>query len=166
MKEIDVDVKNKFRWSWLEKSVTVRVKIGKNTEDVIEKFDYIAKTDVPEKAQCLYCDDTINYGSHGCVALVEHASEKEMSNMTRLMAIYAEISKLLLHMQKKRSNRSNRKKKHLHVRLQQERVHSRAQQKRCQEQAAKVARLAHQKAQKSKATERLMHLAAKHKKTV
>ena len=52
------------------------------------------------------------------------------------------------------------------VRLQQERVESRAQQKRCQEQAAKVARLAHQKAQKSKATERLMHLAAKRKKTV
>ena len=55
VKEIDKDVINKFRWSWLERSVTVRVKIGKNTEDVIEKlFDYIAKTDVPGKAQCLY----------------------------------------------------------------------------------------------------------------
>ena len=50
VKEINKDDKNKFRWSWLEKSVTVRVKIGKNTEDVIEKlFDYIAKTDVPGK---------------------------------------------------------------------------------------------------------------------
>ena len=37
VKEIDKDVKNKFRWSWLEISVTVRVKIGKNTEDVIEE---------------------------------------------------------------------------------------------------------------------------------
>ena len=59
-----------------KKSVTVRVKIGKNTEDVIEKlFDYIAKTDVPGKVQCLYCDDTINYGLRGCIALVEHATK-------------------------------------------------------------------------------------------
>ena len=27
------------------------------------------------KAQCLYCDDTINYGSRGCLALVEHATK-------------------------------------------------------------------------------------------
>ena len=30
---------------------------------------------MPGKAQCLYCDDTINYGSRGCVALVEHATK-------------------------------------------------------------------------------------------
>ena len=83
VKEIDKDVKNKFRWSWLEKSVTVRVKIRKNTEDVIERlFDYIDRTDVPWKAQCLYCDDTINYGSRGCVALVEHATKRK-KNMPR-----------------------------------------------------------------------------------
>ena len=28
-----------------------------------------------ESAQCLYCDDTINYGSRGCLALVEHATK-------------------------------------------------------------------------------------------
>ena len=51
------------------------MKIGKNT-DVVEKLaDYIAKCDVPGKAQCLYCDDTINYGSRGCLALVEHATK-------------------------------------------------------------------------------------------
>ena len=26
-------------------------------------------------AQCLYCDDTINYGSRGFLALVEHATK-------------------------------------------------------------------------------------------
>ena len=44
------------------------VKIGKNTEDVVEKLaDYIDKCDVSGKAQCLYCDDAISYGSRGCV---------------------------------------------------------------------------------------------------
>ena len=28
-----------------------------------------------KRAQCLYCDDTINYGSRGCLALVEHATK-------------------------------------------------------------------------------------------
>ena len=27
------------------------------------------------KAQCLYCDDTINYGFYGSLALVEHATK-------------------------------------------------------------------------------------------
>ena len=27
------------------------------------------------KARYLYCDDTINYGSRGCLALVEHATK-------------------------------------------------------------------------------------------
>ena len=76
VKDINKDVKNKFRWSWLERTITLTVKIGKNTEDVVEKLgDYIAKCDVPGKAQCLYCDDTINYRSRGCVALVEHATK-------------------------------------------------------------------------------------------
>ena len=44
------------------------VKIGKNTEDVVEKLaDYIDKCDVSGKAQCFYCDDAISYGSRGCV---------------------------------------------------------------------------------------------------
>ena len=63
VKDINKDVKNKFRWSWLERSITLTVKIGKNTEDAVEKLaDDIAKCDVPRKAQCLYCDDTITTG--------------------------------------------------------------------------------------------------------
>ena len=42
-----------------ERSITLTVKIGGNTEVVFEKLaDYSAKCDVPGKAQCLYCDDT------------------------------------------------------------------------------------------------------------
>ena len=36
---------------------------------------YLEATLPPGKAQCLYCDDTINYGSRGCLALVEHATK-------------------------------------------------------------------------------------------
>lgn len=76
--EIDKDVKNKFRWAWLEKSVTLSVKIGKKTEEVTELLrDYVGKCDVAGKAQCLYCSELINYGSRGCIALIEHAKGKK-----------------------------------------------------------------------------------------
>ena len=57
VKEIDKSVKNKFRWSWLDRTVTISVKIGNSTEELVEKLaDYIVKCDVAGKSQCLYCD--------------------------------------------------------------------------------------------------------------
>ena len=74
--EIDKDVKNKFKWEWLEKIVKFDMKIGKQTQNVSEPLaNFIKKSDIAGKALCVYCNDLINYGSHGCIALMEHATK-------------------------------------------------------------------------------------------
>ena len=78
VKEIDKSVSNKFRWDWLDKTVKLTIKSGKDSEEVIEKIgDFIVKINVPGKAQCLYCNDVITYGSRGRCSFVEHASKKK-----------------------------------------------------------------------------------------
>ena len=90
--EIDKGIKNKFRWEWLEKQVTLTWKIGKPTEQVTENIaDFIAKCDMPGKAQCIYCKDFLSYGSRGYVAFVEHCSKqkhKEIVATWRWHSIY------------------------------------------------------------------------------
>lgn len=74
--EIDKNVKNKFRWDWLQRTVTMKVKLGKKIEEISETLEqFIKKCDLPGKAFCIYCNDVINYGSRGCVALIDHASK-------------------------------------------------------------------------------------------
>lgn len=76
--EIDKGIKNKFKWQWLEKTVTFEVKIGKETQTVTESLaSFIKKVETPGKALCVYCNDLISYGSRGCVAFVEHAKFKK-----------------------------------------------------------------------------------------
>lgn len=74
--EIDKDVKNKFKWEWLDKTVKLDVKIGKQTQSASETLaSCIKKSDIAGKALCVYCNDLINYGFRGCIALVEHATK-------------------------------------------------------------------------------------------
>ena len=62
--EIDKDVKNKFKWEWLEKIVKFDVKIGKQTQNVSEPLaNFIKKSDIAGKALCVYCNGLIRYGS-------------------------------------------------------------------------------------------------------
>lgn len=74
--EIDSNVKNKFRLDWLDRKVTVKVKIGSKFDEVTEALgQFLKKPDVAGKAYCVYCSDLINYGSRGCVALTDHATK-------------------------------------------------------------------------------------------
>ena len=57
-----LEVKNKFRWAWLENVVTVD--LGREQVQVCIG-DFIRKIDVAGKALCIFCDDMINYGSRG-----------------------------------------------------------------------------------------------------
>ncbi|KAG1681765.1 Endoribonuclease Dicer [Nymphon striatum] len=78
VKEIDKSVSNKFRWDWLDKTAKLTIKTSKGSEEVTEKIgDFIAKIDVPGKAQCLYCNETITYGSRGRCSFTEHSSKKK-----------------------------------------------------------------------------------------
>lgn len=44
VKKIDKGVRNKFCWLWLQKTLTITVKIGQNTQELSEKLaNYIAK---------------------------------------------------------------------------------------------------------------------------
>nr|XP_006811877.1 PREDICTED: ankyrin repeat and protein kinase domain-containing protein 1-like [Saccoglossus kowalevskii] len=64
VQEINKDIRNKFCWAWLDKEVTLTVRSRKEDEVVTEKLsDFIGKCEVFGKAQCLYCNDLINYGS-------------------------------------------------------------------------------------------------------
>ena len=65
VREIDVKIKNKFRFEWME--TTVLLKSKKCNECEVKLGDSIEKVDVPGKAQCSYCNDVINYGSKGKV---------------------------------------------------------------------------------------------------
>lgn len=84
VQEIDKDIKNKFKWKWLEKQVTISVKFHRTTQNVTETLAaFVKKVDIPGKALCIYCNDLINYGSRGCIALTEHASKvkKHVANV-------------------------------------------------------------------------------------
>lgn len=72
--EIDKDIKNKFRFAWLQQDVSLNI-AGKPVTEKLEKF--IAKTELPGQAKCMYCNETIAYGSRGVVAFKEHAQKKK-----------------------------------------------------------------------------------------
>lgn len=63
IKTIDQKVKNKFRWNWLEE------------KDEHGDFlsDYIRKTSGAGTAFCVYCKQTLNYGSKGKQIIMRHA---------------------------------------------------------------------------------------------
>ncbi|XP_019731634.1 uncharacterized protein LOC109519504 [Hippocampus comes] len=69
---IDASVRNTFKWSWLEE------------KDVNGDFlsDYIRKVDKPGLAICIWCNDTLRYGSSGKKDLKTH-SKKAKHNAVR-----------------------------------------------------------------------------------
>ncbi|XP_061735326.1 uncharacterized protein LOC133538062 isoform X1 [Nerophis ophidion] len=87
VKDIDKHVKNKFRWDWMERTITDIV--GKK-EVTILFGDFIRKIDRPGKVLCTWCQDNIEYGSRGFKALEVHA--KRQKHMKQLEARKTNIS--------------------------------------------------------------------------
>jgi hypothetical protein len=69
---IDKNVKNKFRYEWLETVVKVESKKHGLAETEVKLSDCIDKIDIAGKATCKYCSDLINYGGKGKISLTDH----------------------------------------------------------------------------------------------
>ena len=69
LKQTEKGFKNAFNWSWLER--TLNVKVGLPGRDSVKIFlgDTIRKINEPGKALCDLCKDQIKYGSQGAVAI-------------------------------------------------------------------------------------------------
>lgn len=83
-REIDSTVKNRFKWTWFEESVSYR-----NEELTFSVFKKVAK---PGVCFCTLCHELINYGSSGKKALAQHvrkekhfASHTALKDQTRLL---------------------------------------------------------------------------------
>ena len=85
--EIDDGVPNKFRWEWLEKTVSVNVKkdhpkVKWTSDQPLEMClkDCIRKIKQPGKAICTVCyktdSDVIRYGNGGVNVIKQHLSTK------------------------------------------------------------------------------------------
>ena len=73
------EVKNKFRWDWLDNVFTVDLDKEKVQVCV---GDFIRKIDVAGKALCIFCNDMINYGSRGYKTIIQHVeSQKHIRNL-------------------------------------------------------------------------------------
>ena len=64
LKTLEKNVKNKFKWVWLE---------GKDKNETFYS-DYLRKLKEPGVAWCLACKDKINYGSSGKNAFSKHSA--------------------------------------------------------------------------------------------
>ena len=71
-RELDSEIKNKFRWDWLDRTLSIR--LGKGEPIPVVVGDFAKKVDVPGKAICTICDDLIFYGSRGWKAFESHAN--------------------------------------------------------------------------------------------
>ena len=72
--DVDVGIKNKFSFSWLERTIKLPLKIS--GEIKMEEFhlrDFFKKVSILGKAICVLCDKLTSYGSRGCRALEQHA---------------------------------------------------------------------------------------------
>ena len=80
---VDVGVKNKFAFSWLERTIKLLLKIsGKVKMEELQLRDFYQKVSIPGKALCFICDKLTSYGSRGCKALEQHAeSSSHIQNL-------------------------------------------------------------------------------------
>ena len=73
-RNVDDGVKNKFMFSWLER--TIKLPLKTSGEIKMEQFhlrDFFKKVSIPGKAWCEICDKLTSYGNRGCKALEQHA---------------------------------------------------------------------------------------------
>ena len=67
--DIDKDCKNKWLWTWLEKSADI--------VEGVKCADFIRKLPFAGLAYCTWCMSEINYASRGWLALKSHACCKK-----------------------------------------------------------------------------------------
>ena len=61
VRKIDSGIKNKWKWSWLEK-----------TPYMLPLSVFIKKSSKPGEAHCVLCNATIEYGGKGASSLMTH----------------------------------------------------------------------------------------------
>ena len=73
LKEIDSNIKNGFRWAWLEE------------KDCNDNFlsDYIRKVNIAGKVLCTYCNQLLSHKS-GSKNIKKHAAKKSHQNVLKL----------------------------------------------------------------------------------
>ena len=62
IKDIDKCVKNRFKFAWFDKVLTISN--GKK-EEKISAGDSFVKLDIPGVVQCRLCNDNVRYGGRG-----------------------------------------------------------------------------------------------------
>ena len=67
LKLIDMDVKNRFKWPWLEEEDCNKMYLS----------DWTRKVNIAGKVMCKLCNDLVNYGSGGKKDLKRHALEQK-----------------------------------------------------------------------------------------
>lgn len=78
---IDKDVKNKFRWDWLD--LCVQVKSSNGNFRGVPISEWIIKINSPGKAKCKLCTKILSYGSKGKSALLEHCNSESHMKCAR-----------------------------------------------------------------------------------
>ena len=58
-RELDSEIKNKFRWDWLDWTLSIR--LGKGEPIPVVVGDFVKKVDVQGKAICTICDDFLRF---------------------------------------------------------------------------------------------------------
>ena len=74
LKEIDLGIKNCFRWGWLEEKDSNGHYLS----------DYIRKINIPGKVACTYCNVLLSYKSGGKKDLKNHAKNKKHLEVIKL----------------------------------------------------------------------------------
>ena len=74
LKSIEENIKNWFRWVWLEKKY--------QNEQLLS--EYIPKVNIPIKALCTYCDCLLNYSSGGKKDIKNHSKNKKHAQVVNL----------------------------------------------------------------------------------
>ena len=69
LKSIEENIKNWFRWVWLEKKLL---------------SEYIRKFNIPSKALCTYCDSLLNYSTGGKKDIKNHSKNKKHAQVVNL----------------------------------------------------------------------------------
>ena len=85
IKEREKNVKNKWRWDWLDHPKPIS---NKPEDRILEKDKWrvwLRKLDCPGKVFCTVCSETINYGSNGKKALNNHASSETHKKNSRVV---------------------------------------------------------------------------------
>ena len=81
VREVDKNIKNKFKCDWLNQNVTLNLKKG---EISVPLSDFIEKIDVAGKAKCNLCSDIIQYGGPGWKSLESHLKSNRHRNLMNI----------------------------------------------------------------------------------